>query len=241
MTSLQTFFAQMPGFLLGERPLAQVEQALGTSPSGQDNFAFYRVLIQRNLFGFAGNMFGPLRTLLMRHNERLWPELVEGYAKAHPPAHWNPNRFSEHFPAYVAEFVVGHAELSPIFEEVADYCWTRYLSKNCPDDVGDGFDQRLFVRRYTYAVPAFVRALDKDACAPEPEPGDVVVLIFRHVTTLDSRLFQPSMPGLAALARRRGLGDVPEIFRAIPKAEVDSAEIQLVEYGVLTPSGASEQ
>ncbi len=234
--ALADFFAQMRPFLLGERSLAATRDAVGPSPSGDEAFAFYRVLVERNLFRILTGLYGPLRTLLMREHDGFWGSLVRAYVQAHPPpAHWHPNEFGREFPEFLAaQREGGEARLVPLHEEIADFCWVRHEVHGCPDDVGDGFDRRLFVRQYTAAVPELVAALEADPEAPLPEPRPVVVLVHRHWRHLNARVFYPSAAGLVALARRQG-APIPEPLRAVPLDDVETADTLLVEHGVLLP------
>lgn len=233
---LESFFGHMRGYLLGDSTLAETREQLGPSPSGDQNFSFYRVLVQRNVFKILGEVHSPTRQLMERESPGLWATLVEEYIDAHPPTHWHPSQVGEHLSDFLAERRQGgDARLLAVYEEVADFCWTRQLAQRCPDDVGDGFDQRLFVRQYTSAVPPFVAALTQDKDTPIPPPQPTVVVIYRHVRELDVRVFSPSAAGLVALAKRQG-APIPEPLRAIPQDHVRVAEQQLAQFGIVEPT-----
>lgn len=253
--TLSDFFAQMQPYLLGQQDLAQTRETLGPSPSGDHDFSFYRVLAERNLFKVMRELYGPLRTLMLRDHaeatargttpgndtgpaERAtWPELVAEYLAAHPPGGRHPNALGEALP----EFLAARRERRPsqpvIYEEIADFCWIRMQVYRAPDDEGDGFDSRLLVRQYSYPIPDFVGALERDPQAPTPEARPMVVLVYRHWRLLQTRIFLPSAAGLVALARRQGAG-VPAALQAVPTEHVDVAEQQLVAHGVLAPEPA---
>lgn len=234
--ALPEFFAQMRPYLLGNTELPQVREALGASPSGDDNFAFYRVLARRNLFKILRELFGPLYELVRRDDPERWADLARAYVAAHPATARHPNGFGEGFAAFVAERRQDDPSQPPLWEELADFLWIRQVVVAAPDDEGDGFDRRLFVRQYSHPVPQIVAALERDAAAELPEPSPVLVIVYRHWRSLQTRLFQPSAAGLVALARRQGL-PVPEPLQAIPSEHVDIADAQLVDHGVLAPRG----
>ncbi|MCA9655000.1 MAG: putative DNA-binding domain-containing protein [Myxococcales bacterium] len=235
--ALPEFFAQMHPYLLGRRELATVEDALGRSPSGGESFAFYRVLAERNLFKIMRELFGPLHTLVRREDPERWRSLVASYIEAHPPVARHPNGFGEAFPVFLAQRrEQDDPEQPALWEEIADFCWIRTAVAGAPDGEDDGFERRLFVRQYSHPVPEIVGTLERDAEAELPPPRPILVLVYRHWQTLQTRLFQPSAAGLVALARRQGL-PVPGPLQAIPREHVDIADEQLVSHGVLGPRG----
>lgn len=241
--TLADFFSQMRPYLMGQQDLARTREVLGASPSGDEDFAFYRVLAQRNLYKILRELYGPLRGLVLRDQAQglvasgLWSTIVHEYIDAHPPGGRHPNCFGEALPEFLAARREREPDQPVIYEEVADFCWVRMAANQAPDDGGDGFDARLFVRQYSFAIPEFVGALEADpqgAARPEPHPR--VLLVYRHFTGLQTRIFHPSAAGLVALARRQGL-EVPPALRAVSADLVDLAEAQLVEHGVLAPAG----
>lgn len=237
--ALASFFEAMQPYLLGRRDLAHTRAVLGPSPSGDDDFAFYRVLAERNLYKVMRELYGPLRTLVLRHEAETgerdaWTRLVGEYIEAHPPGGRHPNAFGEPLPELLAARRERVPSQPAIWEEVADYCWIRMQAHRAPDEPGDGFDARLFVRQYTWPIPDLVAALERDPAAPVPEPRPAVVLVYRHVRLLQTRVFLPSAAGLVALARRQGAA-VPGALQAVPREHVDVAEAQLVAHGVLVP------
>lgn len=232
--ALADFYAQMKPFLTGAHDLARTREALGSSASGDENFAFYRVLAERNLFKILRDLYAPLRSLILRDEPGTWAPLVRRYAAAHPSGGCHPNSFGEAF----SDFLVQRRERVPeqpvVYEELADFLWVRYFVYGAPEADDDGFEQRLFVRQYTHRVHDFVAALELDPDAPAPEPQPVLLLVYRHWRTLETRLFQPSAAGLVALAQRQG-AEVPEPLRAVPAEHVEQADEQLVTHGVLGP------
>ena len=232
---LQEFFAQMRPYLSGERDLPQVVEALGASPSGDDNFAFYRVLAERNLFKILFELYGPLRTLIVRQRSAdTWRQLVREYVDTHLPAGHHPNEAGGAFSDFLAARRQRETSQPTVWEEVADFCWTRTSVSSAPDGPGDGFEQRLHVRQYTHAVSHIVTLLERDAEAELPEPAPELIVIYRHWQTLETRLFRPSAAGLVALAVRQGL-PVPEPLKVVPDDHVVIADEQLVAHGVLSP------
>ncbi|MCX4244992.1 hypothetical protein [Paraliomyxa miuraensis] len=238
--ALAAFFAQMKPYLLGQQALAPTLRALGPPHGSEDDFSFYRVLAERNLFKVMLELYGPLRTLWLRRQDELpaavgtWRAMVDEYIAAHPPAGRHPNCFGEALPEFLAARRERIPEQPVVYEELADFCWIRTRAHQAPDDEGDGFDSRLFVRQYSYPIPDFVAALGRDSQAPVPEPQPRVLLVYRHWQQLQVRLFHPSAAGLVALARRQGV-EVPAPLQAVPSDHVEIADAALVEHGVLGP------
>ena len=238
--TLAGFFAHMRPYLMGQRGLEPTRDALGPSPSGDDAFAFYRVLAQRNLFQMMRQLYAPLHALVLRDEAEgvvapeTWSAIVREQIAARPPGGRHPNCFGEGFSARLAARREREPGQPALYEEIADFCWIRALAHAAPDDEGDGFDARLFVRQYGWHVPELVAALERDPAAPRPDPRPVVLLVYRHLRSLQTRIFHPSAAGLVALARRQG-APVPSALQAVPIAHVDAAEAQLVEHGVLVP------
>ncbi len=234
--SLHAFFDAMGPMLSGRTSAAEVEAELGaTSPSGTENLGFYAVLVERNHFKILRDLFGPIRTLALRRSDTLWGRLVRDYTRKHPAGHWDPNRFGASFSEYLANLRQRHGELPTLFEELADYLYIRHLAYSSPDEPGDGFETRLFVRQYSHAVPDVLDALARDPEADLPGAKPIVVIVYRHARHRELRTFYPSAAGLGALARRQGVDSMPEMFKALPAQTLDAAEANLVEHGVLTP------
>lgn len=234
---LPEFFARMRPYLLGQTGLAETREALGPSPSGDEDFAFYRVLAERNLFKILRECFGPLCSLVTRDEPARWRALVEAYIEAHPPVARHPTDFGESFATFLARRRE-QDELQPaLWEELADFCWIRNAVASAPDEEGDGFERRLFVRQYTHPVSEIATLLERDPKAELPEPRPLLLIVYRHTQSLRTRLFQPSAAGLVALAKRQGL-PVPEPLQAIPEEHVASADEQLVGHGVLVARDA---
>lgn len=239
-STLAGFFAQMRPYLAGQQGLGPTRDALGPSPSGDEAFAFYRVLAERNLVQVMRQLYAPLHALVVRDEAEglvapgLWAALVREQIAANAPGGRHPNDFGEGFSARLTARRERDPQQPPIYEEIADFCWIRMQAASAPDDEGDGFDRRLHVRQYGWQVPDFVAALERDPGTPRPEPRPVVLLVYRHTRSLHTRVFHPSAAGLVALARRQGAA-VPPALQAVPVAHVDAAEAQLVEHGVLVP------
>jgi hypothetical protein len=236
MSELDRFFGAMRPFLIGRSSVAEAERELGPSPSGSESLDFYRVLVERNMFKILRDVHRPIRILADRQSPQLWGRLVRGYVTDHPPAHYEPNMFAAKFSDWLAEQRKRFGEIPELFEELADYQWIRHLARQCPDDVGDGFEQRLFVRQYTYDVPKIAAALRRDANAELPGRASVVVLVYRHLRHQDVRTFYPTRPGLAVLARRQGAA-LPPGFGEFQ--DLDKAEVEMIEHGIFVPRSDS--
>lgn len=239
-TALAGFFAHMRPYLVGQQGLAPTRDALGPSPSGDEAFAFYRVLVERNLFQVMRQLYAPLHALVLRDEAEglaapgLWSALVREQLAAHPPSGRHPNCFGEGFSEQLAARRLREPQQTALYEEIADFCWIRMRAGSALDDIGDGFDVRLFVRQYGWHVPELVTLLERDPSTPRPEPRPMVLLVYRHIQSLQTRVFRPSAAGLVALARRQE-APVPPALQAVPVAHIDAAEAQLIEHGILMP------
>ena len=187
MTTLQRFFDAMAPLLIGVSDATAVETLVGSCPSGPESLDFYRVLVERNLFKILRDIYSPVRALALRESNHLWARLVRSYIEDHPPSHPIPNLFGEKFSGWLPTQRTHLGDVTDLFEEVADYQWIRCVAYNCADDVGDGFDQRLFVRQYTYDVPSIVNALYRDPDAELPPRRPVILLVYRHLRHHDVR------------------------------------------------------
>lgn len=232
--SLAEFYDRMGPFLRGTQSLAHTREAIGASPSGDDDFAFYRVLVQRNVFRIMRDLYRPLQELVIREQPGVWTPMLREYEQAHPATGFHPSALGESFSDFLAERRQQHPEQLVIFEEMADFLWVRQAVYTAPDDAGDGFDQRLFVRHYTYRIHEFVGALEGDPQVPLPEPQALILIVYRHASLGLTRFFQPSAAGLVALAKRQG-APVPAPLQAVPEPQVAQADADLVGHGVLTP------
>ncbi|MCA9684545.1 MAG: putative DNA-binding domain-containing protein [Myxococcales bacterium] len=238
--SLARFYAELAPLLFSEASVAQIEDRLGPSASGADNLDFYRELVGRNTSKILGELFSPVRALCDRLHPGLWSQLLVEYGRSHRGDARDPNWFGEHFSTFLATRREQGAEQSPLLEELADYVFCRFVASTAADEFsGDdpvGFEQRLFVRLYTAAIPELLAALRKDpedAAIPEGQPS--TVLIFRHWRERSGhgvRWHRPDLAQLAALARRQGLA-LPPAMAALGENAIDQGLATLVRIGVL--------
>ncbi len=231
---LGEFFEQMRAHLRGRCSVPDLVAALGPSTSNEECIGFYRVLIERNHQRFIQGLFGPVQTLADREAPGAWADICAEYEQMHNPKHWHPSGYTSGLPEFLAERRGRHPEQPAIWEEMVDFLECRRACYTCPNDVGDGFDRRLFIRQYTYPVQTLADALRTAPDIEIPEPAAKVIFVFRHEESGQQRVFNPTAASLAALARRQGLGKLPEMFAALPPALVDEAEAGLVKHGVLT-------
>ncbi|EDM74639.1 hypothetical protein PPSIR1_37749 [Plesiocystis pacifica SIR-1] len=245
---LANFFEHAGAFLFGERSVEAFEAAVASSPSGTDNLAFYRELVRRNAAKILGELFLHLRLLLERERPGLWPELVEGFVRAHPSAARDPNWLGEQLPAYLAERRA-ELELSPVFEEFADYTFCRFAASMAPEAdeleaLGDrdGFERRLFVRLYTHPMPELLAALRQDADAPLPDAKPSTTLVYRSCApgalrrAAGLRWRRPDLAELIVLAERQDAELPAPLAQAAAQLDaraLRAATARLVEAGVL--------
>ncbi|MBC8072486.1 MAG: putative DNA-binding domain-containing protein [Deltaproteobacteria bacterium] len=218
--------------LSGARSAARVEHALGASPSGTAALAFYAELVTRNMHKIMRDVFPCVRALACRDGISQWPSMVDAYIGQRPPAGVDPNGLAAGFPAWLSSRGVHEAE----WAEIADFEWLRVLAHHAADGEpsDDGFERRLFVRRYSFDAPGFVSALTRDPAAARPPERACIVIVFRHHHTLRVAVHRPGAFGLAALARRQRL-PLPRELAALDHARIDDAERVLIAAGVLVP------
>ncbi len=234
--TLDDFFKAMAPMLDGKASPQSVIDAIGPTPSGLENLGFYRTLVERNHFKILYDVFGQVRTVMLRelHDGR-WPDIVRDYRDAHPATHWDPNRFAAHFSDFLRTMRERGDLPHPIYEELADLCYARHCVFSGNDSDPDAFEGRVLVRQYSHPVSDFFFALAEDDDAPLPEPRPQVVFVYRHHRDDSLHHFLPSAAGLAALARRQGITELPAMFGALTQAQLDDADQALVEFGVFAP------
>ncbi len=237
--SLDAFFDAMVPFLRGTQPVGALIDTLGPSPSGPDNLRFYATLVERNHFKILNDITGPLRDLMERESPGAWGRLVRGYRAAHPATHRDPNRFAAGFAEYIRAQREAGASLHPVFEELADLTYIRQRAFSCGPFDADGFEQRVFVRQYAHATSEYMFALGRDRATALPQPRPQVVIVYQHAQDLSLRHFHPSAAGLAAIALRQGITQLPAMFGALTEDDLASADRALVEYGVVFPNAAT--
>ena len=234
--SLDEFFSAMPPMLLGRVSVDDTLQRLGPSRSGAESVDYYRELVSRNWQKYMREIFPVVYQLVLRDDYSLWQGLVADYFEAHEPRTRHANELGADFSEYLQKRRNEGLPISPVLEEVADYQMCEIRCAHCPDDVGDGFEQRLFVRQYTHPVRDVILALRKDPKSPVLEPKDTTVVMYRDLETFEVRQLSPTPFGLVAIARRQGL-PVPEPLVGHIEA-IDQAEQELVQMHILTPSSS---
>ncbi len=232
--SLERFFEAMGPMLRGQAPAQAVVEALGPSPSGLQNLGFYATLVERNHFKILADIFPVVRALFFREHPGRWADLVREYRDAHPADHWDPNRFGAHFSDYLQSLRAGGEALHPVFEELADLCYIRQRAFSGNASEPGAYEGRVFVRQYSHPVSDYFNTLGEDPAAPLPEARAQVVFIYRHARDASVRHFLPTAAGLAALAIRQGVTELPPMFGALTQDALDRSDQALVEFGVFS-------
>ncbi len=233
--SLDAFFGAMAPMLEGTQPASSVIEALGPTPSGAENLGFYATLVERNHFKILADVGGPLRDLLEREVPGWWARLVRGFRAAHPATHWDPNLFAAGFSDYIRAQRDDGAPLHPIFEELADLAYVRQRAFSCNAFDGDGYEQRVFVRQYMHPASDYMFELNDEPSTPLPEARPQVVIVYQHATDLSLHHFSPNAAGLAAIALRQGITQLPAMFGALTDEAIAAADRALIEHGVVLP------
>lgn len=239
--TLAEFFARAPAYLFQEGEPGALERALGPSPSGSVNLAFYPVLVRRNVGKILLEVYPGLRALIEREHDGLWRALVEDFWRERPPRGWDPNlHFAAGFPAFVGRRREHDPRVTELHEELADFHWAEFLVWAAPDELPqgggvDGVDHRLFVRQYSRRVPELARALVEDPGAPIPAQQPTPTLIYRDPASLRVRVLYPTVTALVVLSGRRKGARAEQLVSAIPGLSVallEQVERELLEHGV---------
>ncbi|MCR9160251.1 MAG: hypothetical protein ACE37F_27385 [Nannocystaceae bacterium] len=233
--TLDAFYRAMAPMLEGTASPQVVIDTLGPTPSGAENLGFYSTLVERNHFKILFELFPILRALLLREHPGSWPKIVRQYRATHPATHWDPNRFAEHFSEHLRAMRERGALDHPIYEELADLVYLRQRVYSGHDLGPDAYDGRVVVRQYSHPTSDYYFALHEDPSAPLPQARPQVVFVYRHAQDHALHHFLPTAAGLAALARRQGITDLPPMFAALGEAQLEDADRALVEHGVFTP------
>lgn len=233
--TLDAFYRAMAPMLAGTASAQTVVDALGPTPSGADNLGFYGTLVERNHFKILWDVFPSLRALLIREHPGCWPSIVRAYRAAHPATHWDPNRFAEHLGDFLRAMRQRGDLNHPIYEELADllYLRQRVFSGNALGP--DAYDDRVVVRQYSHPASDYFFALQDDPAAGLPEERPQVVFVYRHQRDESLHHFLPTAAGLAALALRQGISELPAMFAALSPKQLEDADRALVEHGVFAP------
>jgi hypothetical protein len=228
MMPLARFFEAMAPFLDGRSSSEDLVGALGPSASGSDRLSVYPWLVRHEREGVLEALYAPARRLAEGVQQGLWETLVREYTRESPPRHWDPNRFGEHFPAFLG--ARRHAaEIMIVLEEIADFCWIRFHVARAANE---GLGTSIFVRRYTHDVPCYVGGGARSADGPERRA--VNVLVYRSLLSRQSMYLYPSGAGLVALARRSGPANRATPSLSVPEGHVERAELELVRKGVVS-------
>ena len=233
--SLEKFFQTMAPMLERKSSPQAVIDALGPTPSGADNLGFYATLVERNHFKILFDVFPVVRGLVFRELPELWPKIVRAYRDAHPANHWDPNRFAAHFSDFLRSMREAGTIPHPIFEELADLSYVRQVVFSGNGSDPSAFDGRVVVRQYSHPTSDYFFQLSEDPQAPIPQPRPQVVFIYRHHRDASLHHFLPTAAGLAALAIRQGITELPPMFASITPAQLEDADRALVEWGVFSP------
>jgi hypothetical protein len=228
---LASFFDAMSPFLRGEIGASDVEERLGTSPSGARRLGFYRKLIRSDMEGLFEGLFPAFAVAAERVERGLFVRLVDDYLRAYPCSHWDPSRAGDRFADYLAATPEGRSPYPAWFEELADFYETR--RRAATDVAPEGtLDRTVFVRHYSYAVPDYVSATDDHVhgCSVElPLEEPTVVLIYRSHHDLLVHVMTPSLAALLVLAG----DDARATFPNVSEEELERARVELASAGVL--------
>ncbi|MEM6292739.1 MAG: hypothetical protein AAGA54_15810 [Myxococcota bacterium] len=232
--SLDAFFDAMAPMLSGRTDAGTVVNAIGPSDSGAESLGFYNELIRRNHAKLLGDIFIHLHGLMERESPGTWETLIAGYRLAHPAAHWDPNLYAEHFSSYLREQREAGAALHPIYEELADFAFVRQRAFFGNQTEGDAYEQRIFVRQYTHPLSDYLPELHHNPDAPIPAARPQVVIVYRHARDHSLHNLLPTAAGLAAVARRQGMTQLPPMFASLREEDIAAADQALVERGLFT-------
>jgi hypothetical protein len=243
--SLQAFFDEMRPFLAGQRSGEDALAVLGPSPSGAARFGLYATLVARQRRDLLDRLYPAVQQYAELVRPGLWPELRAAYALAHPPTHWEPNRFGEGLSGFLTErreALAGdpsNAKLPSYLEEIADFLFLRYQCGVTPipaDPAESGFNQWLFLRSYEHDVLTLVRAKEPALPQGPPSPTPFPVLVCWSHTTHGVFVTRPSMAVMVVLGQRLGqIAESAPLPPGLTAAVLAEAREQLLTWGVLRP------
>ena len=232
--SLDAFFDAMAPMLSGRTSARTVVDAVGPSSTGEESLGFYNEMIRRNHAKLLGDIFVHLRGLIVRESPGTWERIIAGYRLAHPASHWDPNLYAEHFSNFLREQREDGAALHPIYEELADFAFVRQRAFFGNHTEGDAYEQRIFVRQYSHPVSDFLPELHNNPDAPIPAARPQVVIVYRHARDHSLHNLLPTAAGLAAVARRQGMTQLPAMFASLSDEDIAAADRALVQRGLFT-------
>jgi hypothetical protein len=211
------FFTAVVPMLLGERSAAEVECELGACPSGTEALAFYAVLARRDLTSVLEQLFRATSVMARRVNAGIWDELAIGYVRSHRSTHWEPNRFAEAFPDFIARRLVEGLQMPKALAEVADFEYARFA-------ITMGETDAALVRQYEWDV----RELARDPCGPIPQPRTTVLAIYRDERGRGASC-ELGVVEMAALSSLRGRTIAVQVEPAL----MEAARSRLLALGVV--------
>lgn len=237
---LEAFFDAMSPFLAGTLDASAVEARLGACPSGTARLALYRELVRRQHRDVLDGLFVSVRHACASLRAGLWGELVDGYLRAHPPTHWEPNHAGIALSDYLARLREHDGSLPVLLEELADYEMSRFLvgvRGLTDDDGGPALDRDMFLRHYDHDVAAYADQARRAAAPPWPERRPTTLLLAWSRTEERVVALHVSLAAVAVVARRAGR---PLSSRLDPLSLAD-AERTLARLGILSATPTKEE
>lgn len=233
---LARFFDAIRPFLAGEESPAQFVERLGPSPSGERRLAVYPRLVSLDWIGVIDKLYEATRHAIEAHRPGTWARLRAELGRTHPPEHWDINDYGRPFPDWIAAKRESGENLPPFIEQLADFEWLEFITWTAADSAATTkVEPTLAVRQYSYAVPAFARAVRRGESPDPPAQKPTTVAIYRRPDTLLVHVFYLSMAGLLVLALAAGEVTESDLARAgVTRDMRDAAENTLREHKILS-------
>lgn len=237
------FFAAAVPFLRGEQSCAELEKRLGPSPSGAHRLGHYRTLMRRNVSLILSSLYPTIRALCAAQSETLFSELVSAYDKQYPANYCEPNQFGRHFSEFLSQRATEFA-FSPLWEDVADYEWSRYavgIALTFVEPLGfhenvkpSSAEANFVVRQYDCDVIAIAQSARRGDESLVVQEQATSVILYREPEKKSSRAFVASPVQLLAIARFVNPAlPIPEQLEGT--GVLERAETGLKERGILGP------
>ncbi|HLL04762.1 MAG TPA: DNA-binding domain-containing protein [Myxococcaceae bacterium] len=175
---LKSFFDSMEAYLAAPGGLPRLRAAHPGWDEKPSRVALYGDFVRHHVRSTLEKLY-PLTLATVTPEQ--WTELVRGYEATRPGRHYEMNRMGEGFPGFLADVTAarGLAEFLPALARFEWADWAVYASEEpVPSRVERlTVNPTLTVLQHPFRLVPYVHAR---ARGPAPEPGEEMVLVWRH-------------------------------------------------------------
>jgi hypothetical protein len=174
---LKFFFDSMDAFLAAPGGLERLRAAHPGWTEAPSRVALYGHFVRNHVRSTLEKLF-PL-TVASMTPER-WAELARDYDATRPSRHYEMNRMGEGFPGFLADVTAarGLPEFVPALARFEWADWAVYVSQEpAPQVERLTVNPTLTVLQHPFRLVPYIHAKGK---GPAPEPGEELVLLWRH-------------------------------------------------------------